>query len=317
MIELDDYIPATTTTRCKGELDAGQKAAVPEMLTAGYALVPIPLGMKGPQTLGWNTREKCCLTVDQAPDLTGLNVGLAHAYCTPTPTCAIDIDHYPSAKLWLATHGIDLNLLLTSCDAVVIWSGKKNSLKLLYRLPPGVPPLESKKINGLGGRCALEFRCATKEGKTVQDVLPPSLHPDGHRYRWVGAGDLCRLPAIPEDLLEVWQALIANTARVSRRGINVSSPRPETPRQIATVRDMLKHIDADCSYERWRNSVWSVLSTGWECAEDLAQEWSKTAPDRYDEDAFWLVAASYMPAHSSPITLGTVCYLAREGGWNG
>ena len=33
----------------------------------------------------------------------------------------------------------------------------------------------------------LEFRCGTADGLTVQDVLPPSMHPDtGMPYRWGG-----------------------------------------------------------------------------------------------------------------------------------
>jgi hypothetical protein len=76
-------------------------------------------------------------------------------------------------------------------------------------------------------------------------------------------------------------------------------------------------IDADCDYETWRNIVWAVLSTGWSCAEDIAYEWSKSAPDRFDEDAFWLVANSYTPDHTSPITVGTIYHFAWLGGWNG
>jgi hypothetical protein len=77
------------------------------------------------------------------------------------------------------------------------------------------------------------------------------------------------------------------------------------------------YINADCPYETWRNVVWAVLSTGWKRAEAIAQAWSSSAPDRYNDDAFWLVANSYMPNHSNPISLGTVYHHARTGGWNG
>jgi hypothetical protein len=53
------------------------------------------------------------------------------------------------------------------------------------RAASGVPALETKKVNGSDGKSAVEFRCATKEGKTVQDVLPSSIHPDGHQYQWL------------------------------------------------------------------------------------------------------------------------------------
>jgi hypothetical protein len=290
-----------------------------DLLTSGLVLVPIPLGQKGPLMVNWNLRQNCLSDVAAACRLDGMNVGLAHAYCTPSPTCAIDIDHYIQAKAWLATHGVDIEPLLHADDAVVIWSGKRLSLKLLYRLPLGIPPFESKKINGPDGKSILEFRCATKDQKTVQDVLPPSIHPDGHQYQWIGAGSPLTLPTIPLSLIRVWGQLIANRGRVSQRmfGTPATGNRQETPRQIALVTEALQYINADCPYETWRNIVWAVQSTGWKRAEAIAQAWSSSAPDRYNDDAFWLVANSYMPNHSNPISLGTVYHHARAGGWHG
>lgn len=291
-----------------------------QLLNSGLCLVPIPDGLKGPTTLGWNQLGRCVKETAQIRLLTGGNMGLAHAYCTPTPTCAIDIDNFKLAKPWLATHGIDLVALLTAPDAVAVWSGKKNSLKLLYRLPPGVLPLESKKVNGIDGKSMVEFRCASKGGLTVQDVLPPSIHPDGHTYQWMGSGDPLQIPELPKALKSLWYLLLANACRVSTRrfvGAQAYHGRQETPRQIATIQAALFHIDADCPYDSWRNIVWAILSTGWSCAEDMAKCWSKSAPGRYDEDAFWLVVNSYMPNHASPITVGTIYHHARLGGWNG
>ncbi len=290
-----------------------------ELLNSGLTLIPIPLGSKGPNHEEWNLMQNCINSPLQINDLQGKNIGLAHAYCTPTPTIAIDIDNYHHAKSWLVAHGIDLDALLKATDAVVIHSGKKLSLKLLYRLPMDCKPMESKKINGPDGYSAIEFRCATKDGKTVQDVLPPSIHPDGHQYTWIGLGDPLKIPRIPDPLLQVWQLLIQNGMRVSNRSAGTSGriyKRPETPRQVAFLKAMLNHINADCDYQTWRNVIWAILSTSWECSEDVAYEWSKTAPDRFEEDAFWLVANSYIPDHDQQITLGTIHHLARTGGWN-
>ena len=285
----------------------------------GLALVPIPLREKAPNTTGWNLRHNCITDASRIGHLSGLNIGLAHAYCTPSPTCALDVDHYPHAKDWLASHDIDLDSLWSAQDAVVILSGKKNSMKLLYRLPADIKPLESKKIVGPDGASALEFRCATKDGKTVQDVLPPSIHPDGHQYRWMGDGDPAHMPQIPASLLQVWLGLISNNSRVAlrRKPFSVEHHlRPETPRQIAILKDALGFISADCDYETWRNIVWAILSTGWLCAEDLALKWSETAPERFDFDAFWVLANSFIPDHPNQITVGTVWHHARYGGWN-
>ena len=43
---------------------------------------------------------------------------------------------------------------------------------------------------------------------TVQDVLPPSIHPSTKQpYRWAGHGNWTRLPVIPQPLLDLWQSL--------------------------------------------------------------------------------------------------------------
>jgi len=290
------------------------------MLGTGWALVPIPPRQKGPVRKGWNMHSQCVTNLDQVHLLDGMNIGLAHAYCTPSPTCAIDIDNYKTAKPWLATHCIDLNGLLEAPSAVVIWSGKKYSLKLVYRLPAGVAQMVSTRINGPDGRVALEFRCATSDGKTVQDVLPPSIHPSGSAYQWMGHGNPLALPEIPEALLNVWRTMVANGSRVANRkfALDLSeSMRLESPRQIAIIKDALSHITADCSYEVWRNIVWAILSTKWTCAEAIAQAWSQTAPARYAEDAFWTLVNSYMPQRDNKITVGTVYHHARLGGWRG
>ncbi len=135
-----------------------------QLLQNGFALVPIPYGRKGPQTLGWNLRQNVTVNPTDANRLKGMNVGLAHAYCTPNPTCALDIDHYPGAKAWLTSHSIDLDALIRASGQVVIHSGKRHSLKLIYRLPAGQLPLESKKINGIDGKTAWDFAVPLKMG---------------------------------------------------------------------------------------------------------------------------------------------------------
>jgi hypothetical protein len=290
------------------------------LIESGLALVGIPFGQKGPITSGWNLRQNCVTDPSKAVQLLGGNIGLAHAYCAPAPTCAIDIDNYIAAKPWLETHGIDLKDLLLAESAVVISSGKKFSLKLLYRLPAGTAPMVSTRINGSDERVALEFRCATMSGKTVQDVLPPSKHPSGTEYQWVGRGNPLRLPEIPESLIALWHKLIAKRAGVASRKFApelIIGQRLQSPRQIAIIKEALSHISADCSYETWRSVCWSVLSTNWSCAEEIAEEWSRTAPDRFAEDAFWTLVNSYMPQLDNQITAGTIYHHARAGGWHG
>ena len=114
-----------------------------EMIGKGFSLVTIPYGQKRPLNKGWNRRENVIGSLDQVGQLAGMNIGLAHAYCTPSPTCAIDCDDVAEATIWLADHGIDLVALQNAPDAVGIISGKPNSSKLILKF------WEKKAINVL------------------------------------------------------------------------------------------------------------------------------------------------------------------------
>jgi len=121
-----------------------------EYLANGMALVRIPTGQKGPVSTGWNTPENVITDEKEAARLAG-NIGLAHAYCLPVPTMALDLDDMARAEPWLAARGIDVNALLEAEDAVQIISGKAGRAKLLYRLPSGLAPIESLTVKDKGG----------------------------------------------------------------------------------------------------------------------------------------------------------------------
>ncbi len=168
---------------------------------AGWSLVPIDGGRKGPTFRGWNLPQRCVTDPDTAAEIDG-NVGLAHAY---SRTCVIDVDDLATARDWLAERGIDLAELMSAPDAVMISSGRRNRGKLLYRLPDGGEPLMSRRPTGSG----LELRCGSGGGLTVQDVLPPSIHPDtGQPYKWIfgEVGHWSCPPVLPDALLQLWQA---------------------------------------------------------------------------------------------------------------
>lgn len=205
-----------------------------DYLAAGFALVPIPRGTKGPNKRGWNLRGNCNLPADWSG-----NIGLAHAY---SGTCALDLDRLDDAAVYLKTHGIDVKTLLNAPDAVQISSGRPDRAKLLYRL---AEPLPSKKL----ASGAFELRCASADGLTVQDVLPPSIHPDtGKAYEWVG--DYRSLPTIPPDLLKLWQELCVT------RASSVSHDAPE----LAELRRLLSKHTCDAPYDTDAGD--SFLKTG-------------------------------------------------------
>ncbi len=95
------------------------------------------------------------------------------------------------------------------------------------------------------------------------------------------------------------------------------SLRPETRLNIARLRAQLRHISADCSYEVYRRIVWAILSSGWTCAEQIALEWSETAPDRFDQLTFDALVKYFDPDRQDCPSLGSIYHAARAGGWHG
>lgn len=292
-------------------------AKAADYVACGLALVPIPTGQKGPSSRGWQRAENAIIDPQRATALRG-NIGLAHAYSTPR-TMALDIDDLQKARKWLNERGVDLGALLEADDALQIVSGRKGRGKLLYRLPPGGAPFQTKQISDAEtGEMVLEFRCAARDGLTVQDILPPSIHPvTGQPYRWGGKGHWRAIPVIPDDLLTVWRVELEKKAtRPRRKGrLSLFKGVSDSPRQRAAVADMLRHVSADCSYERYRDMVWAILSLGWPDAEAIAEQWCRTAPHRFDERSFQNLVASYDETRTP--TIGTIHHHAAVGGWNG
>lgn len=280
----------------------------------GLALVPIPPGKKGPVATGWNEPSHVVTDPAIAATLTG-NIGIAHAYCTPR-TAAIDVDDLARAIPMLARYGIDLVALSTAPDSVVINSGRVNRTKLLFRLHDDMPAFASKVLKE-GGSTILELRCATADGRTVQDVLPPSIHPDtGKPYQWGGNGNWPSLPVLPISVVALWQSLLRGKpvqieepldigpmpdylrARLKIAAADVAdigATLPETPENIAKAESWLAAIPAACSYEEWRNAVWAIHDLGWKSGEQQARQWSLTAPDQYTDKAFNTAWHSFKP----------------------
>lgn len=194
-----------------------------EYISHGWHLCQFDSGTKGGGSArGWNEpgrgiRNHRAIRPDSG-------IGLLHVW---SGTCALDLDQYDQALAWLAERGIDLTQLLGAEDAVQISSGRPNKGKLLYRVPDGVEPrsLRSVKVMAMDADDAgnhpvlFELRCATDCGtKTVQDVLPPSIHPKtGKPYAWAGLGDWRALPVLPPGLLSLWRELADETPRARHR----------------------------------------------------------------------------------------------------
>lgn len=187
-------------------------AQVEALAAGGFVLVPVPAGTKGPRAAGWNADPAQWITTPSAAHeyLTrnpGAGVGLLHAQ---SGTAALDVDS-EHARAALAAVGLDLDALLTASPYRI--RGKRGE-KPLYRVPDGLS-LRNKALSwpdpsgkkGPGGRPA-PFTLFELRAGPVQDVLPPSLHPDtGQPYTWAGPVPVtvADLPELPPALLALWE----------------------------------------------------------------------------------------------------------------
>ena len=292
---------------------AQHPASVDAYLRHGWSLVPIPPGTKGPQTKGWQHRENTLKSQHQLPP--GWGIGLAHAY---SGTMAVDVDVWDRAAQELKLHGIDLQALYDAPDAVVVDSGRAGHGKLLYAMPFGMS-LQSKKLidtDPEGKRYNyLDLRCGTSNGLTVQDVLPPSIHPDTQQpYRWAGRGHWTRLPVIPTELLKFWNNLLdADRTRTLPSGTAVNASWDE-------IRDALTHISPDCSRDEWVQVGMALHYAGTQtqqvdAALHLWDEWSQPSTKYPGDRAILVQWNSFRPDKTNSVKLGTLFRLAHRGGW--
>lgn len=289
-------------------------ASIDAYVRHGWRLVPIPQGSKGPHSTGWNQLESTISSEHAVP--TGYGIGLAHAY---SGTMALDIDEWDDAAAMLSEHGINLPALYEAADAVIIDSGRAGHGKLLYAMPFGAR-LPSRRVNQ-GGRTIYELRCATMSGLTVQDVLPPSIHPQTHQpYRWAGRGHWSRLPTIPTELIELWQALLARDRASNRERIE-NSLEGELDANWDEIMGALHTIDPDCGREDWITAGmalhWAGTLAGREDnAFRLWDEWSMQGAKYPGERSMVTQWRSFSTEKDNSIRLGSLFHLARNNGWS-
>ena len=285
-------------------------ASVDSYIRHGWSIVPIPPGTKGPVHKGWNLRENTIQSQHQLP--AGYGIGIAHAY---SGTMALDIDNIDIATVLLQQHGINLTALFDADDAVIIQSGKPGHGKLLYAMPFGLT-LPSRKIRQFGVT-VYELRCATTNGTTVQDVLPPSIHPETRLpYRWAGRGHWTRLPTLPSSLVTVWQNLLDSDTvkRITTDDTSINTSWDE-------IREALYTVPPDCTRDEWINIGmalhWAGSQTGdMDIALQLWHDWSATAQVKYPgERAILQQWSSLRTDKSTAVKLGTLFHIARQHGW--
>lgn len=161
----------------------------------GWKLVAMPAGTKAPTTFGWQTRAADPEHWKQHPTH---NMGLLHGL---SGTCALDIDDMTNTRLICEALNIDLDAILSTAPRIV---GRPDRGKCLFRAPPDLMTTRklSWPVQGEVRKTSVIFEL---RAGSVQDVLPPSIHPDTQNpYTWAGP-DWRDLPEVPPQLLLIWR----------------------------------------------------------------------------------------------------------------
>jgi hypothetical protein len=164
----------------------------------GFHLVAMKEGTKGPTTASWHTKG---IDVDKLTE--HQNIGLIHNLSS---TCSIDIDSRNDAvkvfKNYLGLDPIEMKKVYPC------YRGKRDGIKFLFKMP-NIEHVGIKKLtykNDADIVTVFELRGSTT-GTGVMDVLPPSVHTQGHRYEWINPlpSQFADIPELPERLVELWQ----------------------------------------------------------------------------------------------------------------
>jgi hypothetical protein len=269
----------------------------------GWHVFPLAPGQKTPITPhGYQDATSDTTTALHSFNHGKLNIGIATG---PSGLVVLDVDGEQGA-LWLTDMQITFGLPKTF--TVRTRSGGSH---LYFSAPPGIA------IKSSASKIAPKIDIRAEGGYVVG---PTSWVEADHKGKagWYRVVDHSPVVPLPDWLLTAILAGKQNTtkSRPTKKAC-AKSVSPETPRAVAILKEILKHIDADCDYETYRAVIWAIMSTGWRCAEQVALDWSLTAHERFEQTTFEALINTYDPDRPDCISYGTLVFLARQGGYRG
>ncbi|QWD86375.1 hypothetical protein AOC06_05190 [Polynucleobacter paludilacus] len=124
-----------------------------------------------------------------------------------------------------------------------------------------------------------------------------------------------------DEILKKYSLNVGPTYKNLTPVLDVHSSTPETHENIERLESALSAIPADIDRKTWCNILYSIKAHGFQCGEQRARDWSKTAgnydkkinPQGYSEKAFddvW----KYSP---QSMGTGTLYHHAKQYGWSG
>ena len=96
-------------------------------------------------------------------------------------------------------------------------------------------------------------------------------------------------------------------------------PPDETPEEVERVKSALEAMkpnSSDYDYDSWRNILFALKWTKWQCAEDLAREFSESS-DKHNAKEFRTVwKGAQKRLRGKEYTLATIYHMAKAQGWD-
>ncbi|PUE59350.1 hypothetical protein B9Z44_07075 [Limnohabitans curvus] len=120
---------------------------------------------------------------------------------------------------------------------------------------------------------------------------------------------------------------VAQPSSLGKNLLGVSNP--ETEHATARIKSALARLSSNIGRGNgsffdqngepepayWQAVVWAIASLGWDCGKELAREWSKKAPNLYDDAGFEKAWRDYKPSHTNPVGIGSFYKFAKLHGW--
>lgn len=182
--------------------DTNIKEFAKQYIDLGWHLVPIPPGTKGPQgqsAIEWNKPHNLISNKEQCDSIrSGWNIGVQ---LEESGLVVLDIDNVLYTKMLFDYFGLKYDDVLSGAPRIV---GKQGHDKAIFKAPIDeikyhklLWPAQTKDTKPI---TVIELRCGA-----IQDVLPPSIHPDTKKqYEW-RVDPFDGIPELPKELLEIWK----------------------------------------------------------------------------------------------------------------
>lgn len=168
-----------------------------------FHLVELPHGSKKPVRGKWETdtihTAERARQVWKGEDGERQNIGVVLG---PSCLASLDIDDAEAAEIIFAEFGIDIAEYRLHSPVI---QGTPGCFRIMFRVPEGIeiekhivrwPNKDDKSKKHV----VLELRSGAS-----QDVLPPSMHPDGFPYLWLTKPN-GSIPELPDDLMAWWKS---------------------------------------------------------------------------------------------------------------